>query len=61
MRTYRIAIRMDTNAFTEDEGEEVARILHHLAEDCEDEGIATDAMLHDANGKLIGTAKRSLE
>lgn len=55
---YRILIQYDNDAFGEEPGREVARILRDLAETCETLGLQETEVLTDINGNDVGYALR---
>lgn len=52
---YTILIHTDNDAFMEDPGAEIARILQELAKDVESRG-PSDKKLRDVNGNTVGEA-----
>jgi hypothetical protein len=51
-----IEIDLDNDAFQENEGAEIAKILRALAQQCENEGGPWNRILQDSNGNTVGTA-----
>ena len=53
---YIIEIFCDNEAFTNQPGTEIARILRELADKCEESGIPVYSTLIDINGNKVGKA-----
>ncbi len=59
MATYEIKIDLDNDAFTDDEGMEIGRLLHGLAAKCTCAGKGYEISLIDINGNQVGSTRRT--